>query len=268
MSKRIELDTNWMLGHSDDGIGWMIFNHPERHNALSLEMWQGISDIMSQFAEDSSVRCVVMRGAGGKAFVSGADISEFDTKRATAEQQETYGKVAGRATRWLVTFNKPLIGLIEGYCIGGGLATALSADIRFATPDSTFGIPAAKLGLGYDYQALAKLIRIVGPTRSRDIMFSARFLKAEEALQMGLINFVVERDVIEQNVVEYAHRIAENAPLTVRAAKAAVNAWERGGPEKDLEAVSELVEKCFDSADYKEGRRAFQEKRTPDFSGR
>ncbi|MCZ6619799.1 MAG: enoyl-CoA hydratase [Gammaproteobacteria bacterium] len=268
MSKQLELETDWMLGHSEDGIGWMIFNHPERHNALSLEMWQGISDILSHFAEDDAVRCVVMRGAGGKAFVSGADISEFDTKRSSARQKETYGKIAGLASRWLATFEKPLIGLIEGYCIGGGLATALSADIRFATPDSTFGIPAAKLGLGYDYQGLAKLARIVGPARARDIMFSARFMDAREAHHMGLINFIVDREVIEQEVVDYAHRIAGNAPLTIKAAKAAVDAWERGGREDDLDTVRSLVDECFDSADYKEGRRAFQEKRTPDFLGR
>ncbi len=268
MSRQLKLETDWMLGHSEDGIGWMIFNHPERHNALALEMWQGISDILSHFAQDDSVRCVVMRGAGGKAFVSGADISEFDTKRSSAEQKEAYGKIAGHASRWLATFEKPLIALIEGYCIGGGLATALSADIRFASPDSTFAIPAAKLGLGYDYQGLAKLARIVGPARARDIMFSARFIEADEALDMGLINFIVDRESIEQEVVDYAHRIAGNAPLTVKAAKAAIDAWERGGREQDLNAVRMLVDECFDSSDYQEGRRAFKEKRTPDFSGR
>ncbi len=267
MSKQLELETNWMRGYSENGIGWMIFNHPERHNALALEMWQGISDILSHFASDEDVRCVVMRGAGGKAFVSGADISEFDTKRSSAEQKASYGEIAGQASRWLATFEKPLIGLIEGYCIGGGLATALNADIRFASPDSTFGIPAAKLGLGYDYQGLAKLARIVGPARARDIMFSARFMQADEALQMGLINFIVDRKSIEQEVVDYAHRIAANAPLTIRAAKAAVDAWERGGRDHDLEEVRKLVDECFDSADYKEGRRAFKEKRTPDFLG-
>ncbi len=268
MSRQLKLETDWMLGHSEDGIGWMIFNHPERHNALALEMWQGISDILSHFAQDDSVRCIVMRGAGGKAFVSGADISEFDTKRSSAEQKEAYGKIAGHASRWLATFEKPLIALIEGYCIGGGLATALSADIRFASPDSTFAIPAAKLGLGYDYQGLAKLARIVGPARARDIMFSARFIEADEALDMGLINFIVDRESIEQEVVDYAHRIAGNAPLTVKAAKAAIDAWERGGREQDLNAVRMLVDECFDSSDYQEGRRAFKEKRTPDFSGR
>lgn len=265
----VQVNTGKMLAHVDEhGIGWVVFNQPERHNALSLEMWQGISDILSQYAERDDVRLAVMRGAGGKAFVSGADISEFDSKRSNAAQKDEYGRTAGEANRWLARFDKPLVALIEGYCIGGGLATALYADIRFATPDSRFGIPAARLGLGYEYEGLAKLARIVGPARARDILFSARFMTAEEAHGMGLVNFVVERDDIERSVIEYASRIAGNAPLTVKAAKAALNAWERGGRSEELERVHTLVNACFDSEDYREGRRAFSEKRPPAFRGR
>jgi enoyl-CoA hydratase/carnithine racemase len=263
----LKLETQRMQATVDNGIGWMIFNNPARHNALSLEMWQGISDILAAFSEEERVRVVIMRGAGGKAFVSGADISEFDRERSNAEQKAAYGKIAGSANRWLATLSKPLIALIEGYCIGGGLATALAADVRFATPDSRFGIPAAKLGLGYDYGGLATLARIVGPSRARDIMFSARLLQADEAHAMGLVNFVVPREDIEQTCRDYAATIASNAPLTVMAAKAAVDAWERGGRPSDIEAVQQLVDKCFDSSDYREGRRAFSEKRTPRFTG-
>ncbi|NBC23826.1 MAG: enoyl-CoA hydratase [Gammaproteobacteria bacterium] len=269
MSEALDLGTEKLLAHVDErGIGWIVFNQPERHNALSLAMWQGLAGALSSFAARADVRIAVMRGAGGKAFVSGADISEFDTKRANAAQKEEYGRVAGEANRWLARFDKPLIALIEGYCIGGGLATALAADIRFASPDSRFGIPAARLGLGYEYEGLAKLARIVGPSRARDIMFSARFMEAEEALAMGLINFVVSRERIEAEVVEYASRIAGNAPLTVKAAKAAINAFERGSREEDVERVRELVDACFDSDDYREGRRAFAAKRPPQFEGR
>ncbi len=264
----LTLQTERMQAHIADGIGWMIFNNPARHNALSLEMWQGIGDILEHFAANDEVRVVVMRGAGGKAFVSGADISEFDAKRSNAEQQVEYNKVAGRATQWLNQLEKPLIALIEGFCIGGGLGTALTADIRMATPDSRFGIPAAKLGLGYEYGGLAKLARIVGPSSARDILFSARFLEADEALRLGLVNFVESRDEIEAACIEYARRIAANAPLTVKAAKAAMNAWERGGRPDEVAAVDDLVKGCFDSEDYKEGRRAFGEKRTPLFQGR
>ncbi len=264
----LELQTERMRAEIDNGIGWMIFNNPARHNALSLEMWQGIGDILEHYNASDEVRVVMMRGAGGKAFVSGADISEFDTKRANAEQKETYGQIAGRATRWLNKLEKPLIALIEGYCIGGGLATALSADIRIATPDSKFGIPAAKLGLGYEYEGLAKLARVVGPSRARDIMFTARFMDADEALGMGLINFVQSRDNIESYCLEYAQRIAGNAPLTVKAAKAAINTWENGSRAEDVNQVRTQVDGCFNSEDYKEGRRAFSEKRTPRFQGK
>jgi enoyl-CoA hydratase/carnithine racemase len=264
----LNLQTERMQAHVDNGVGWMIFNNPARHNALSLEMWQGIGDILEHYADNDEVRVVVMRGAGGKAFVSGADISEFDDKRANAEQEAEYGAIAGRATRWLNKLQKPLIALIEGYCIGGGLATALAADIRMATPDSKFGIPAAKLGLGYGYDGLAKLARVVGPSRARDIMFSARFMEADEALGMGLINFIESRDDIESACIAYAERIAGNAPLTVMASKAALGAWERGGRQAEVEAVGVQIDACFNSEDYKEGRRAFGEKRPPQFQGR
>ena len=264
----LKLGTDKMRAWARDGVGWMVYNNPPRRNAVSLEMWQAIGDIIERFEQDSAIRVVVMRGAGGKAFVSGADISEFDRKRSNAEQMATYGAASARGSRALATLSKPLIACIEGYCIGGGLATALNADVRFATPDSLFGIPAAKLGLGYGYEGLAKLSRAVGPASARDILLSARFLGAQEALRIGLINFIEERDTIRDAVVAYADRVASNAPLTVKAAKAAINAWERGGLKQDLDGVRRLVEACFDSDDYKEGRRAFAEKRTPQFGGR
>jgi enoyl-CoA hydratase len=226
-----------------------------------------LADILAAFADRADVRVVVMRGAGGKAFVSGADISEFDTNRANAAQKEAYGEVAGRATRRLARFEKPIVAFIEGFCIGGGLATALAADVRFATPDSRFGIPAARLGLGYEYESLAKLSRVVGPANARDILFSARFFDAAEAKGMGLINFIAERDRIDAAVVDYARTIAANAPLTVAAAKAGIDAWERGGREDEVATVHGLVDACFDSDDYREGRAAFREKRRPVFKG-
>ena len=266
---QLNLDTEKIKAQVDDaGIGWVIFNNPERHNAMSLEMWQGLGDALEQFSTRNDVRVAVMRGAGEKAFVSGADISEFDNKRGSAAQKASYEKTMGRSNRALSKFKKPLIALIEGYCIGGGLATALHADIRIATPDSSFGIPAARLGLGYDYAGLAKLARVVGPASARDIMFSARFMNADEALRMGLINFIYSREEIEATTSSYAQRIASNAPMTVAAAKAAINAWEAGEKEDELAEVTALVNACFDSEDYKEGRRAFKEKRTPDFKGR
>ena len=219
----LQLATERMLAHVDDqGIGWMTFNNPARHNALSLEMWQGMGDALEHFQHNDAVRVVVMRGAGGKAFVSGADISEFGEKRANAEQRRSYGEVAGRATRWLDTLDKPLIALIEGYCIGGGLATALVSRHSFCQPRLQLWNSSRKARLGLRIRGLAKLSRLVGPSRAKDIMFSARFMPADEAQQMGLINFIAERDAIETQCIEYAQRIAGNAPMTVRAAKFAV----------------------------------------------
>ena len=264
----MELKTSKMLASVEEGIGWITFNNPARRNAISLEMWEGLGTILESFQHDTNVRVVIMKGAGDKAFVSGADISEFDSKRGNAEQKKRYGEISANANRWLGKLDKPLIAMIQGFCIGGGLATALSADVRIATEDSTFGIPAAKLGLGYDYGGLKVLCDLVGPSHAKDIMFSARFLDAEEALRIGLVNFVVTRDKLEQKVKDYADLIAANAPLTVKAAKAAVNEAMKDAGKRDLTNVNELVNTCFDSEDYKEGRRAFMEKRKPHFQGK
>ena len=264
---KVKLDTDKMLAEIDDGIGWVTFNNPERRNAISLEMWDGLAVILEAFQADPSVRVVVLKGAGDQAFVSGADISEFDTKRSTAAQKDTYGKTMSAANRWLAKLDKPMIAMIQGDCIGGGLATALSADIRFATPDSTFGIPAAKLGLGYEYEGLVRLSQLVGPARAKDIMFSARFMEASEALAMGLVNRICERQDLEREVREYAALVAANAPLTVKAAKAAINESQKDPENRDLTTIRTMIDTCFDSDDYREGRLAFKEKRKPEFKG-
>lgn len=266
-SRTLPLATAKIIATVENGVGWITFNHPERRNAMSLEMWKGLGDAVEAFQEDSEVRVVVMRGAGGKSFVAGADISEFDQHRANAEQKKRYGEIAARAHTGLTRLTKPLLAMIEGFCIGGGLALALSADIRFATNGSTFGIPAAKLGLGYEYDGLAALARLVGPAVTKDILFSARFLAADEALRVGLINFAVDTAELEQRVRDYAARIANNAPLTIHAAKAAVRLFEQYSSAVDGAEVAALVDRCFDSDDYKEGRTAFLEKRVAQFKG-
>lgn len=266
--KELELTTTKMLAHVEDGIGWLTFNNPERRNAVSLEMWQGLGDIMEAFEADTDVRIVVVQGAGDKSFVAGADISEFDKKRANAEQRYEYGKISQRGHRSLRTFSKPLIAMIHGYCIGGGLVIALSCDIRFATPKSRFGIPATKLGLGYDHGGVVALASLVGPARAADILYSARQFEAEEAQQMGLINFVVDEDELENKVKEYANTIGGNAPLTIKAAKASLKAYLGYGYLAEYAHIEQLVNDCFNSEDYAEGRKAFMEKRKPKFSGK
>jgi enoyl-CoA hydratase len=264
----MRLSTEKILAEVEGGIGWLTFNQPERRNAMSMEMWQGVADALESFQDDPDVRVVVMKGAGGRAFASGADISEFDRHRASAAQQKEYGAITARGNRWLRELEKPLIAMIQGYCVGGGLAMALTADVRIATPLSQFGIPAARLGLGYDFGSVAALARLVGPSVARDMLLSARFLAAEEALRVGLINRVVPEDDLEAEVRAYAGLIAANAPMTVRAAKAALREWEFDPADRDLARVEALVSACFDSEDYREGRRAFADKRPPAFRDR
>lgn len=264
---RIELATEKMILEVDGGIGWITFNQPERRNAISLAMWQGLADALVYCLRTDAIKVIVLKGAGGQSFVSGADISEFDKNRHSAAAKADYARTASQASRQLRDSSKPILAMIEGYCIGGGLATALQADVRFASPDSTFGIPAARLGLGYEYEGLDLLTSIVGPARARDIMISARYFQAEEALHMGLINFVVPRDEIRDFVTDYAMRVCANAPLTIRAARAAIADVVKDPTRRDRASVQVLIDQCFDSADYREGRKAFAEKRAPDFRG-
>jgi enoyl-CoA hydratase len=264
----ISLSTDKLLAHVADGVGWVTFNQPERHNAMSLEMWQALGDVMEAFDRDDSVRAVVLTGAGGKAFVSGADISEFEAQRANEQQRQQYGRISGRGYSALARCQKPVIAMIRGYCLGGGLVIALAADLRFATSGSKFGVPAAKLGLGYDYAGVAALSRLVGPARSADILYSARHLSADEALRYGLIEFVSDDAQLEANVREYVATIVRNAPLTIRAVKASLQAYARYTQRGDLTEVERMVAQCYDSEDYREGRRAFLEKRRPIFQGR
>jgi len=263
----MELKTDKMIAEKEGRIGWMIFNSPARRNAVSLEMWEGIGTILAGYQKDDDVRIVVMKGAGDKAFVSGADISEFDSKRGSSEAKADYGRSAAFGSRMLYSLDKPLIAMIQGYCLGGGMAIALNADIRIAGDDSQFGIPAARLGLGYEYGGVKALCDLVGPSHASDILFSARFLNAEEALRIGLVNRVVPRAELERTVREYATVVAANAPLTVRAAKAAIKETVRDPQEQDPAHVRDLVNACFNSRDYAEGRRAFAERRKPEFVG-
>jgi enoyl-CoA hydratase/carnithine racemase len=263
----MKLNTDKMIAEKEGHIGWITFNNPERRNAVSLEMWEALGVIVSDFQQDDNIRVIVLKGAGDKAFVSGADISEFEEKRNSPASEEEYAKKYALGSGMLYQLDKPLIAMIQGFCIGGGLAIALSADIRFATDDSKFGIPAAKLGLGYGYFGIKILSDLVGPSHAKDILFTARFMGAEEALRIGLINRIVSRDELESTVRDYARMIANNAPLTVKTAKAAVREAIKDPEDRDLARIAKMVDECFDSKDYAEGRSAFMEKRKPVFIG-
>jgi enoyl-CoA hydratase/carnithine racemase len=264
----MDLGTDKLIGRKDGAIGWMIFNNPERRNAVSTEMWQAIPGVLKAFEADPGIRVVVYTGAGDKAFVSGADISQFEDVRANREANEVYSARSATANRSMTRIAKPSIAMIKGYCIGGGLAVALTCDLRICSDDSRFAIPAARLGLGYGYDGLKTLTDVVGPAFAKEILFTARQFSADEALRIGLVNKVVPAGELEQTVRDYAATIGRNAPLTVRAAKMAVREALKDPDRRQLDEVSKAVDACFESADYAEGRKAFMEKRDPVFQGR
>jgi len=259
--------TDKMLSRKEGGVGYLIFNNPDRHNAVSLEMWETASFYLDEFAKDKSVRVVVLTGAGGKAFVSGADISKFESERASKEAIDRYNVAVDLANTAIYEFPKPTIAMIRGYCIGGGVGLALCCDIRICSDNSKFGVPAAKLGLGYGYKGVKKLVDVVGPAYAKEIFFTARHFTATEAHQMGLVNSVLPEADLEAYVRNMAQTISENAPLTVNSVKFIVGQALAHESQKDLKACDALVSQCFASQDYTEGRRAFMEKRKPDFTG-
>ncbi|HSV78022.1 MAG TPA: enoyl-CoA hydratase [Ramlibacter sp.] len=251
---------------SEQGVGWVVLDNPRKHNAMSLAMWGALADALAGFAQDPAVRCVVLRGEGDKAFCAGADIAEKQGKG--AEQSAADSQLSQRGLEAVHGFAKPVIAMIDGYCLGGGLALALACDMRISATSGIFGIPAAKLGLAYNYNAIKRLTELVGPAQARQILFTADRLPAQRALQLGLVNEVVEPDQLQDFVRAMAGRIAANAPLTIAAAKQAIATAVSDAPGRDLAGCEERMRACLASDDYAEGRRAFQEKRAPVFQGR
>ncbi|MBV8715630.1 MAG: enoyl-CoA hydratase/isomerase family protein [Chloroflexi bacterium] len=257
-----------MLSARREGIGIVTFNQPQKHNAVSVDMWGGLAEILGEFATDDSIRVVVLTGAGGRAFVSGADISQFDQQRNNADAQRAYDRQTSVGREKLSSFPKPTIAMIRGYCLGGGLAIAMQTDLRIASPESQFGIPAAKLGIAYGLEGLRNLVSLVGPAHARMIMYTGERFGADEALRIGLINRVVASDELENHVFELAQTIASNAPLSVAASRLTITQLLTDPQERDVDAVVRASAVCFDSEDYREGRAAFLEKRKPQFKGR
>ena len=260
--------TDKMIAEKADGLGWIIFNNPERHNAVSLEMWQATIEIIDDFVRDNAVRVIIVKGAGEKSFISGADISKFDDERAEADAVERYNQGTETAYSNLMKAPKPTIAMIQGYCIGGGANLAICCDLRICSDNAKFAIPAAKLGLGYDYPRVRRVVNLIGPSFASEIFFTARQFTAEEARIMGLVNRVVPFAELEGYVTDYAKAIAANAPLTVKAIKQIVGEALKDESERNLALCDRLVKDCFESEDYAEGRLAFKEKRKPAFKGR
>jgi enoyl-CoA hydratase len=247
-------------------VATLTFNNPARHNAVSLEMWRAMAERLEEFAADPEVKVIVFTGAGGKAFASGADISKFEDERASAHAIGEYEAATDRVQRILLDYPKPTIAMIRGYCIGGGLHIAACCDMRICNESARFAIPAAKLGVGYAFPAIRRLLDLISPQFVYEILFTARQLSAVHALRVGLVNHVEADSEIEGFVAEMAETIAGNAPLTIRAVKRTVIEALREIP--DIAACDGLVQECFASEDYREGRRAFMEKRKPVFTGK
>jgi len=262
------MTTEKILASREGPVGFLVFNNPERRNAVSLDMWQRAGEVIDEFERDGTVRVIVLAGAGDKSFVSGADISKFEDERANAEAQEKYAKTSSGMRARLRGTGKPTIAMIRGYCIGGGMSLALSCDLRICSDDAQFGIPAARLGIGYGMEGLRRLVELVGPSAAKEFIYTARRYTAAEALRMGIVNQVLPAQSLDAAVREIAGNIAVNAPLSILTAKRVVDELMKDPAQRDLALCEDLVKRCGASGDFIEGRRAFMEKRKPVFKGR
>lgn len=251
----------------DGAVGSIVFSNPARYNALTFDMWAGLPDAIAAFDADPAIRVVVLAGDGDKAFVSGADISQFEQTRATPEAQATYNRAVEAAYLAPLRSAKPIVAKIRGICMGGGLGLAAACDIRIAADDAVFRMPAARLGLGYGFVGMRRFVHVIGAANTADIFFSARKFDAADALQMGFVNRVVPAADLDREVEAYCRMIGENAPLSLAVSKAAIRAVLSDPSDRDLATIDRMVEQCSRSEDYREGRTAFMEKRTPNFKG-
>ena len=267
-ARAYESPTEKLKAWVDGAVLHLSFNNPAKHNAISVEMWEAVPLLLDQAEKDDAIRMVVFSGQGPKAFASGADISQFEDMRAAREAVKKYEHMAENALMGLYRFSKPVVAAIQGYCIGGGLNMAISCDIRIASTDSVFSIPAARLGLGYRYSAMKNLVDLIGPGAAKDLFFTARRIDAAEAKALGLVSRVSDPDALDGLLAEYARAIGENAPLTIAAGKAITREVLKAAPDVDGALCAALIRACFESADYAEGRTAFMQKRKPVFTGR
>src|SRR3954465_1548681 len=257
-----------ILQRVQDGVGIITFNNAEKRNAMSLEMWEGLGNALTELRDDPAVRVVVLVGAGDKAFVSGADISQVEKNRHNAQASEEYSRRSEAQRALLAHYPKPTIACIRGFCLGGGMQVAMLADIRFAADNSQFGIPAAKLGIAYGYDGLKHLVSLVGPSWARLIMYTGMRIDAAEAVRIGLVDRVLPDAELWDATMEIARTISGNAPLAIKAAKITIAQVLKDESKRDMDAVKAVGTACMDSEDFREGRTAFMEKRKPRFTGK
>jgi enoyl-CoA hydratase/carnithine racemase len=257
-----------VLVERDGSIATVVFNRPRMRNAISLAMWMEIARVTRDLGEDGDVRAIVYRGAGRQAFASGADISEFEEQRKDTASAQNYGAQTEAAYAAIRACPKPTVAMVFGYCMGGAMGVAMACDLRFAAEGSRFGIPAAKLSIVYPPSAVGQLVDLVGPAHAKDILYSARVLDDREALAMGLIQRLVPADDLERVSYDYLRAVADNAPLSVRGCKVTIDLYLEGIDDERRDRLRVLARAASESQDYKEGTRAFLEKRPPRFQGR
>jgi enoyl-CoA hydratase/carnithine racemase len=257
-----------VLVQQEGGVATVVFNRPRMRNAISLAMWGEIGRITEGLAKDDSVRAVVYRGAGHEAFASGADISEFEQNRKDTETALAYNKQTAAAYDAIRLCPKPTVAMVFGFCMGGAMAVAMACDLRFAAAGAKFGIPAAKLSIIYPLDAVHQLVDLVGPAYAKDILYAGRTLDAEEAHRIGFIQRLVPAADLEPHTYDYLRTVAANAPLSIRGTKAQIQAIYEGITDAHREQLRQFALETFNSQDYKEGTRAFLEKRRPRFEGR
>jgi len=251
-----------------DGVGIITFNNPEKRNAMSLDMWDGLGQALIELRDHDAVRVVILTGAGDKAFVSGADISQFEKTRHNAKASEEYSRQSDAQRALLANYPKPTIACIRGFCLGGGMQLAMLTDIRIASASSQFGIPAAKLGIAYGYDGLKHLVSLVGPSWARLLLYTGMRIDSAEAVRIGLVDRVVGDAELWNATTEIARTIAGNAPLAVKAAKITIAQVLKDENQRDMDAIKAIATACMDSEDFREGRTAFMEKRKPKFKGK
>ncbi len=249
-------------------VGWIVFDQPARKNAINGAMWRGIPPAMERFDADPEVRCVAFRGAGTEAFAAGADISEFEKNRAQRSAVSEYDGLLDKVLHAIQDSRKPSVAMIYGFCLGGGVEVALACDLRYCGRSAQFAIPAAKLGLAYNVEGHKRLIETVGHARAREIMFLGRRYSADEAFDMGLVHQVMDDSALEGTVEKILKTLCENAPLAIANSKTIIEEYVKAEGSPDAARMRAAIERCAKSADYEEGRKAFMEKRKPQFKGK